>query len=327
MTYLSSCFRQLALLGLIVVVAAWPARSSAESQDAKDTIDLSLNLEPGQSYVLELLIDQTIDQDIPAMNQQMTMKQLIGMTMRYDVTDRASDAGGTWVTMTYEGIKFTMDGPMVLAEYDSADPPAEVPMMAKGMAALLGQSLEIEFLPTGKLAGIEGVAAMMDKMIDAFNLPEGPAKENMKAMMETQFNEDMMEQMIAATAGMYPGGPVAREDSWDESVTLGGMMPMQIDVDYTLNDFDPATATVGVSGKISPHPDAQPVMMGGMEMDAEFNGEHTGTVVMERATGFLISSEITQDMDGGMTMNLDNGNSLDIEMVVDSTVTMKRLDP
>lgn len=324
MTYRSFRVGWLALLGLVVAGAAWPAVSSARAQDA---IDLSLNLEPGQVYVLELLIDQTIDQDIPAMNQKMVIEQLIGMTMRYDVTDRVSDAGGTWVTMTYEGIKFKMDGPMGLAEYDSADPPAQVPMMAKGMAALLGQSLEIEFLPTGEAGRIEGIAAMMQKMVEAFNLPEGPAKENVKSMMQMQFNEDMVEQMVAATAGMYPGRPVSRGDSWDESVALGGMMPMQIDMDYTLEDFDPATATVDVSGKISPHPDAQPVMMGGMEMDAEFNGKQIGSVVFDRATGFLISSEITQDMDGGMTMNLDNGDSLDIEMVIDSTVTMKRLDP
>ncbi len=247
--------------------------------------------------------------------------------MRYDVTDRASDAGGTWVAMTYEGIKYKMDGPMGLTDYDSANPPAEVPMMAKGMAALVGQSLQIEFLPSGEVGEIEGVAVMMDKMIDAFDLPEGPAKENMKTTMEMQFNEEMIEQMVAATAGMYPGRPVSRGDTWDEAVTLGGMMPMQIDMDYTLNDFDADTATVGVTGKITPHPGAQPVLMGGMEMDAAFTGEQAGSVVFDRAMGFLISSEVTQDMNGGMTMNMDNGNSLEIEMVIDSTVTMKRLDP
>lgn len=312
-----------ALLGLLVLATVCPTWLV----QAEEAIDLSLNLEPGQSYVLELLIEQTIDQDIVAMNQQMTMEQLIGMTMRYDVTDRVSDAGGTWVTMTYAGIKYKMDGPMGLTDYDSANPPAEVPMMAKGMAALVGQSLQIEFLPTGEVGGIEGVQAMMDAMVEAFDLPEGPAKENMKTTMQMQFNEEMIEQMVAATAGMYPGKPVSRSDTWAEAVTLGGMMPMQIDVNYTLNDFDAETATVGVAGKITPHPDAQPVMMGGMEMDAEFTGTQAGHVVLDRATGFLMSSEVTQDMDGGMTMNMDNGNSMEIEMVIDSTVTMKRLDP
>lgn len=323
MTDFSSRFSRVALLGLLTLAALW----SAWSVDADEAIDVSLNLEPGESYVLELLIEQTIDQDIPAMSQKMTMEQLIGMTMRYDVTDRASDAGGTWVTMTYAGVKYKMDGPMGVTDYDSANPPADVPLMAKGMAALVGQSLEIEFLPTGKVGQIEGVQAMMDAMVNAFDLPEGPAKENMKTMMAMQFSEDMIQQMVAATSGVYPGKPVSRGDTWQDAVTLGGMMPMQIDVDYTLNDYQADTATLGVKGKISPHPDAQPVMMGGMEMDAEFNGEQTGTVVLDRATGFLISSDITQDMQGGMTMNMDNGHSLDINMVIDSTVTMKRLDP
>ncbi len=58
------------LLTLLVLAAAWPTWFL----QADEAIDLSLNLEPGQSYVLELLIEQTIDQDIPAISQQMTMQ-------------------------------------------------------------------------------------------------------------------------------------------------------------------------------------------------------------------------------------------------------------
>ncbi|MEM9420742.1 MAG: DUF6263 family protein, partial [Planctomycetota bacterium] len=106
----------------------------------------------------------------------------------------------------------------------------------------------------------------------------------------------------------------------------GGATPMSITTQYTLKEFDDATATLGVAGDIKPHPNAEPVVMNGMEMDAEFAGTQAGQTVLDRASGWVISSTIDQDMQGGMTMNLPDGQSIDIDMIIKGKITMKRAE-
>jgi len=317
MNRFTTCRPRMALLILMVMAAILPTLAAT----VQEKIDLSLNLQPGQSYTLEMMVDQTIDQHMVEMNQKMKITQSIGMTMRYDVLDRPSAAGVAWVTVTYERVRFKQSGLMGEMDYDSANPPAEVPMMARGFAGLVGQSLQMEFGKDGKVESIEGIDAMKAAMVEALDLPEGQMKDGLVAMMDTQFNEDMVKQMASASAGMYPGKPVGQGDTWQNTQAVGGMTPMQIDSEYTLNQWDANTATIGVAGKIGPNPDAQPVAMNGMEIDAEFNGKMVGVAVLDRATGWLRSSSITQDMTGGMTMNMPNGQSMDVEMTIAGTVT------
>ena len=292
----------------------------SHSAVAADRIELTMNLQPGESHTMVLDVDQTINQNM--MGQQIKMDQLIGMTMTYAGTDRPSENGGVWVEVSYDRVRFKMSGPMPV-DYDSQGGGANNNPMAQGFAALVGQKLAMEFLPNGDVPNIEGVAELQQKMLDGMNLPAGPQRAAAEEALKLQFNEDMIKQMVAAMGAMYPDQPVSRGDRWDATFEMGGMTPMSVKSSYTLSDFDDATATLDVTGNIGPNPNAQPVVMSGMEMDAEFTGTQTGQVVMDRESGWLISSEIDQDMKGGMTMNLPDGQSIDIDMTIKSKVTMK----
>lgn len=290
---------------------------------AADSIELTMNMQPGQSKTLVLDIDQKISQNM--MGQQMQMDQLIGMTMTYTALDRPSDNGGVWIEINYDRIRFKMGG-MMSVDFDSDVPGENNNPMAQSFAALVDQKLTMEFLPNGDVPTVEGVAELQKTMIDAMNLPEGPQRQAAEEAFKLQFNEEMIKQMVAAMGAMYPDEAVSRGDVWEDTMQMSGMTPMSITTNYTLKDFDDATATLGVTGNIGPHPDAEPVVMNGMEMDAEFNGTQTGQVVMDRASGWVISSVVDQDMEGGMTMNLPDGQSIDIDMMIKSKITMKPVE-
>ncbi|MEM6853292.1 MAG: DUF6263 family protein, partial [Planctomycetota bacterium] len=287
---------------------------------AEDRIALTMNLQPGDSHTMVLDIDQTINQSLTG--QQMTMDQLIGMTMTYTGLDRPSDHGGVWIEVTYDRVRFKMGGPMPV-DYDSEDGSANNNPMAEGFDALVGQKLRMEFLPNGDVPNIEGIGELQQKMIDGMNLPAGPQRAAAEEALKLQFNEDMIKQMVAAMGGMYPDQPVGLGDQWEDKLEVGGMAPMSVTSTYTLTEFDDATATLAITGDIGPNPNAGPVMMSGMEMDAEFTGDQTGKVVMDRETGWVVSSEIEQNMSGGMTMNLPDGQSMELDMEIKGKYTMK----
>ncbi|MEM7625124.1 MAG: DUF6263 family protein [Planctomycetota bacterium] len=297
---------------VLVCATGWAVPAVAQ-------LDLKFNLRPGHRVTQTMEINQTIAQQM--MGMDINMQQLIGMTTTGVVGDRASDAGGVWLDVTYDHVRFKQDGgPMGAVDYDSANPPADVPLAARGFSALIGRTLSIEYDAVGDVVQIEGVDKALDAMIESMDLPAGPARDGAVAMIKSQFNEDIVKQMVAINLGMYPGRLVDRGDQWDDQQQIGGMTPMKFDYRYTLEDYDEAQATLKLDGKISPHLDAPPFNMNGAEFDAEMKGTQAGTIMVNLATGWPKSIDMTQDIDGGITVHTPDGGAMDIEMKIVGTV-------
>jgi hypothetical protein len=291
---------------------------------AEPAIELKMNLAPGDTVVQRLDIDQDIDQVMFGQNIQ--MQQFIGMTLRTQFLDRPSEAGGVWAAITYDRVQFKQTGPQGNLDYDSADPPDPVPMGARAFTGMVGRTLQVEYHADGRVVQIEGIDAMMQAMVEALDLPEGPSREALETAMKSQMNPDTLKQMINMASGFYPDRPVARGESWDDRQKVAGMMPMTIDTTYTLKDYDEQHATLDLVGKIGPNPDAQAPVVNGAELDAEMNGTQTGQTLINRKTGWPIRSSIDQNMVGGITVVAPDGNSFEIDMTITGTVKMTTLE-
>ncbi|MEO1236721.1 MAG: DUF6263 family protein [Planctomycetota bacterium] len=133
--------------------------------------------------------------------------------------------------------------------------------------------------------------------------------------------------MMQMSSALFPPGPVSRGDSWDDTSSIGGMMPMTVDSRITLTDFDDDTAELAVTGAIGPNADAGPFVMGETEIDAELTGTQSGTTVLDRATGVARSTTMQQEMAGGMTILAAEGREFDIEMTIKGRITLTTIDP
>ena len=292
---------------------------------AQESIMLNLHVEPGQEWVQDFEMQQDLEQTV--MGQKMPMKQTIGMRMHSTVTDRPGEAGGRWIQMKYTRVWFKQAGAAGELDYDSADPPAELAPAARGYAGLVGQQLQFEMTPDGRVTEVEGIDELVQNMVEALDLPDGPMKEAATQAMKGQMNEDSIKQMMSLATAIYPPKPVAVGDSWEDRSMLGGMTPMVIDSTFTLKEFDDTTATLAVDGKLAPAPDAQPFEMNGMKMMAQLGGTQNGTTVLDRDTGLAIKSTVQQSMSGTMSMTTPQGQDMDIDMTVESTMTLTTQDP
>lgn len=303
----------------VLLAGGWPGVAAAQEK-----IELGMNLTPGESATIELLIEQDIQQQVMA--QDISMDQIIGMTMRYDVLAPPAGAVGDWVEVTYTRMRFKQNGPMGQIDYDSDAPPAHIPMAARGFSGLVGQSFSMEFSAKGEVINIVGIDDMTARVIDSMDLPEGPAKQAAQDMVKLQVNEESLKQMMSMSSAMFPPGPVAIGDTWDDTQSISGMLPMTVASRFTLVDWDDETATLDTVGTIGPNPDAQPFDLNDVQIDGEMTGTQSGQVVLDRRTGLTRSSTIKQDMEGGMTMLMGNGGAVEIDMAIKGTVTMTLLD-
>ncbi|MEM6392125.1 MAG: DUF6263 family protein [Planctomycetota bacterium] len=305
--------------GLLIALLAVVPTATAEPQ-----ITLAFNLEPGQTFTVAMVARQDIDQKVEG--QAIDIDQTIGITSTYEVLDRPSASGGQWMRMTYVRSQFKQTGPMGNIDYDSDRPQAEIPMMARGFAGLVNQSLLVEIAPDGEVVKVEGIDALIDKMVNALGLPEGPAKDAARQATKQQLNPESLKQMMAFSGGVYPGKPVAIGDTWDDQQSLSGIVPMIIDSTYTLTGFDDDTASLSVKGQISPQPDAEAFKVDQTQMMTKMNGTQVGRVVLDRKTGWVLSSEITQEIQCEMTVRPPQGDPVKIDMVITGTTSLNVVD-
>ena len=97
-----------------------------------DKIELKFRLEEGQEYKMLMTMEQEIVQWFQG--NEMEMLQTMGVGQTLTVTD-VDDEGTMTIEASLGPMYMKMEGPQGTFEYDSEDPPDEVPMAAKGLAA------------------------------------------------------------------------------------------------------------------------------------------------------------------------------------------------
>ena len=306
--------RRLSALVLLVTAAA-----------VAEPVSVKLDLSPGDSFRQTMRTEQQIDQTV--MGQQMTMDQVNAITYTSEVLDRPSDkAGGVWVQTVYDRVVFEQAGPTGAVKYDSAAPEqGELPMQLKPFGAMVGSKVRFEITPDGEIHGVEGFEEMIKRMVDAMDLPEGEVRDVTMQTMKQSFNDESMRQMLGMSMGIYPKGEVAVGDTWDAKQELGVPFPMRIDTTYRLESVQPGTVTVATDGQVKPGQGEGMKVGNGGEMKVKLDGTQGGTTTLDRATGWATAVDLTQDMEGEMTMTppAGQGQSMTIPMKIKGTITIR----
>ncbi len=294
------------------------------SAHAAETVMLNLRVQPGDRWSQHFVVDQQIQQTI--MGQPMPMNQIIGMRLDNEVTQEAGEAGGRWIAVTYGRVWYTQEGPQGQVKYDSQDPPEAVPMAARGFAGLVGQQLTVQMTPDGRVTEVRGLDELTENMIQAMGLPPGPMRDGAAKALKGQMNEDSIKQMMSMATAVYPDRPVGVGDQWQDTAAIGGMTPMTIQSAFELESFDDQSAQIKVTGTIEPDPEAEPFEMNGLKMTAKLSGTQQGTATLNRETGLSTTAQMQQSMDGVMHMTPPGGQAMQIQMSIESRMTLTTLD-
>ncbi len=308
----------LMLAAVVVLPAVLPQATSARE------VELKLNLNPGDEFRQELTIDQLTD--MQAGPQQILMEILVTITMHTQVLER-TDSGNLAVKVDFERVRGEADGPMGRGAWDSKNGGAPNNPMLLGFAAVHGLELTYELAPDGKVSNVQGFEGMTDRLLDAMNA-QGPMRDQVRAAIETQMSGDTMKELIESSYTAYPDGPIDLGDTWDQTVDLKGFAPLNVNVEYTLTAADGQTATADINGKLATKPDAKMEVMPNVHMGMQLDGTQKGSCVFNLANGWVESMEINQTLKGSITTpegQGPNGESIEMPMAIDTTVTIKSL--
>jgi len=273
-------------------------RAAAGADDAGKT-KLELRLRAGDTYKMRMTIDQKISQTIGG--RTIDMNQTMGMGFACAV-QQVDGQGNATLKVTYDSIVFKQDGPIGKTEYDSAKPPATVPAAAKGLAALLGQGFTITVTPAGHVTKVEGVEAVVERMLKQLDLPEGPSKVALQKKFKSEFGDQAMKGMMEQMMAIYPDKPVAVGDSWQQKVVASGGFPIILRNTWTLKSRKGGVALLEVKSKIESNPDAKPMDMGVMSIKYQLSGDQEGTTELDEATGWTLRGKLVQKLAGKLQL-------------------------
>lgn len=307
----------LVVIALVLAVATGAAGTAA----AADKVELKLRLDEGQTYMLNMTVKQAITQTV--MDQEQTIDQTMAFGISLKTTKVDAD-GAMTIEVKYDSIFFEQDGPMGATTYDSADPPDEIPMQAKGFAALVGRGFTMKITPTAKVLELEGIDKMLDEILEFMELPEGPMLDQMKEGLKQQFGDEALKQQMQQMFATYPDKPVGVGDSWTAEANLTGMMPMVLKNTYKVTAIADGVVTLDGESTVEPIKDAEPVKMGPMTMKIEMSGSQKGTMQIGEKSGLPLKASIDQDLAGTITMTPPGSDeAMSIPMTIKGTITLE----
>lgn len=265
----------------------------ASGEDEK--LDLRLRLKAGESYRLRTTIEQQITQTAGANAQATEQTFGVGYTMTVDSVDRA---GNMKVATKYDSVLFRQKGPSGAIEYDSANPPKQVPQAAKPFAALVGLGFETTLTPTGQVTAVGGLEEMFAEMVRRLELPDGPAKAAVQKLLADQFGEEAMKQNLQTMFAFYPDKPVATGESWERRVVVSKGFPAILEATHTLKSRAAGVARIDTRATLSPNDAAGPVDLGTGKMSYQLKGDQAGVADVDEATGWTRSMTTEQTVTG-----------------------------
>jgi hypothetical protein len=297
-----------------------------------DQVELRLRLKQGEAYGLRSISEQKIIQTVNG--QKVNVMQIIGFDMRYDVL-KVDEAGNMTVKFTYTGATFLINGPMGNIEYDSTLPNDKVPDPVKGIASMIGQSLQLTMSPTGRVLDVQGVEAMMDKMSKAIDIPDANLREAIQSQMKAQFNAESIKKMTESSAAVYPGKPVAIGESWNRDAAVAGMggPSMAMQSTYTLKERRDGIAFIEMVAKMGSGDNPPTVKMGMLDVKNELTGEMKSSLEVDEATGWIRNSDGRAEASGKVTTVVHrpaaNGGDMTIEapIAINSRTRLSSIAP
>ncbi len=237
---------------------------------AQKSVELKYNVSSGDQYQYTIDIDQDIV--FEANGQQMALDQVMTMKLLMNVKEVTSDS--IHLENQLKSVKMTQGIFGMTITYDSEDPATTQNPMAAKVGEEFAKLIDKMFYMTMDHKGNMG-------NMDLSNLTD---------------NDDIANNMNSgAQFAAYPDGKISVGESWEKDIYASDKSNMKFHAKYTLLKVSGKQATIGIDGTISGNTVEN--------MDLKMNGTQKGEMLIDMKTGWLIESNISQDIELDIEQN------------------------
>lgn len=260
-----------------------------------------------------------------AATTEQTVTQRITLTV-----DGVAPNGVASVHETVTAIRSELTTPMGKIVVDTAapsetskDPIAEG--MAKMLAAVIGQPINVVFAPDGTVRSLDGGSRLLERVMSAAAADQNP----MAAQALTSlYSDEALRSMLEQSFPRLPAQPLKTGDTWTGQLALGNQAVGRIaaSLTFTLKSVEGASgeqrATVTAAMKLT---QAVKPMAGGPTRATLTLGDSRGDgeLLFDVARGRIISNAMRTEMPSTVNMVGQDGKPVTFQNRVRTTATME----
>lgn len=269
------------------------ATESLFSFRISDPVILRLNLTEGATYKYNTTISQKISTMVAGQsyNSDMNMASSIDMKVK-----KKYGQDSMLLETKYSHMSMSVSSMGHNTSFDSDNPGGDQGNeMGKLYSVMSSHPVAITTDAWGKIIRIDGIT-QLSRSMDSSLQGDNPA---MKKVMESLFNEQSYKQALT-NLNMFQNKPVNMGDKWNQVITLTSIVPMKINLTYTVKQINPSSVVLNVAGEIKSTADSADIS--GMTIPVHVTGTQTGTYTVDRATGLISTGNVDQNIQTKMSM-------------------------
>ena len=276
--------------------------------------DLKLNLEKGKSYRQEILAESSIKQDINGQEMEMTIK--LGGATIYKVM--AVNENSYDLKVFYESLTMSTQTPMGAVSFSSENAD-ESNIMSQILAEMKGKTFDLVMSHSGEILEAKNVELLWKSVIDQFEISEFQKKQIFDQLSKA-YGSEAMKGSIEAITAIYPNKPVVKGDKWTINTKLNSTMAANIVTEYELVELTSEYAIIRGNATVKTADKEANIKVEGKKIKYLMEGTITSRIKVDRKSGWIINSDITQDMGGKVYMEMGDGME---DMIIPMTIKAK----
>jgi hypothetical protein len=282
------------LVGLALLLS-FTFTSCQSTNSRLNTYHIRLALQEGDTYTMTQKVQQTLSSEL----LEMSFHQEFITTYSYLVKEIDQD-NNMLLGITLDNIFVDFDfqgqelGDKELSNLNES---------LKQTLEKMGNHSEIQELtmvisPLGEVLDSSPLDTWLVNILE--NMDDEQVTESTKEIMQSILGSDVLEQSWNQSFGYIPSTPVTIGDTWSTSLSVDMFLAMDIIFNYTLVEVTDTTYEIEITGTLSAGNEIDNNLLDfselealGMKIDFNLSGESEGTMSIDRATGWILGSEIS----------------------------------
>jgi len=228
------------------------------------------------------------------------------------------------MSVKYESLLLKMEMQGGTVSYSSertnlADPASAV------FAAFKNQPFNVTMSRSGNLTGVKGTSAIIENIINANSNLTDEQKARIGSIMMQTFGESAFKSNFEMGTAIFPSVTVKKGVVWSSDSQLAGASTALVHTVYDLRDITETFYQIHAASTIA-YPDRDTYKpVNGMQVRNNQDGFMTADIVVDKLTGWLKQSTISQTIKGNTEIKdspkVPGGKIIPMEMHADITIT------
>lgn len=283
---------------------------------------MQINLQTGSTFSQKMTVVSDIDQSMEGM--EMNIKMTIDAIINYKVLSEAAESYE--MEVSYGQMTMKMESPFMNMEFNSLNQDT-TDIFSRIMGGMVNQSFILEMSKKGKVLSVKGFDKIIANMMSNLNILDSAKQEQLTKQFKDAYGEKALANNFNMTTAILPEGEVAEGDKWNINTQVETTTKLNIASEYELkevtkNDYHiigKSTMTTDESGPM--------LQADGTSIGYNLTGTMNSDLMMNKATGWVRSAKITQNMEGTVsaTSPLGGMEDMSIPMKINSVIEITDL--